>query len=193
MDAPPCHDGGSPTAERPLGTVTGMPNDGPADADRDARAPAAYLVTVALVAAGVLLGVWIALVGQADLQDDIAGILVAAAALVVGWMVSVQGRAAPQFRWADLGRIAGFGPQVITQTVGVYAATWRRARGRGRPSGQRTVATDAAGGGWRAARRAAVVASLLSFTPDTIVVDIDPEAGTALVHDFVARPEGHGR
>jgi hypothetical protein len=34
--------------------------------------------------------VWIALVGQADLQDNVAGVMVVATCLVAGWLVPVQ-------------------------------------------------------------------------------------------------------
>ncbi len=147
----------------------------------------AYLVAAGLVAGGVLLGVWISLVGQADLQDNVAGLIVAAVGLLAGWLLTVRGRAVPQFRRGDLMRIAAFAPQMVTQTAGVYAATWRCVRGRGKPSGLRMVATDVGGGGWRSARRSGVVAALLSFTPDTIVIEIDAETGVATVHDFVAQ------
>jgi hypothetical protein len=96
----------------------------------------------------------------------------------------------PELRRADLARLARFGPAMVTETVGVYAATWRRARGRGAPSGFRMLPTDVEGGGWRSARRSGVVTALLSFTPDTIVVDIDAETGSAKVHNFVARGGG---
>jgi multisubunit Na+/H+ antiporter MnhE subunit len=163
-----------------------MSQNGPAGTDRD-RASILYLLVAGSVAGGVLLGVWIALVGQADLQDNIAGLIAVGTALVFAWLVSVRGRAVPQFRRADLVRIAAFAPQTITQTAGVYVATWRRVRGRGQPGGFRTVTTEVGGGGgWRSARRSGVVAALLSFTPDTIVIDIDAETGVATVHDFVA-------
>jgi hypothetical protein len=139
---------------------------------------------------GALLGVWIALVGQADLQDNLAGLVAAGAGVVAAWFVSVEGRAAPSFRRSDLATLIRLGPRLCRQTVGVYAATWRRARGYGPAGGVRFIATDVRGGGWAAARRSGVVGSLLSFTPDTIVIDIDAETGVAAVHDFVQRPTG---
>jgi multisubunit Na+/H+ antiporter MnhE subunit len=45
--------------------------------------------------------------------------------------------------------------------------------------------------GWPAARREAVLTALLSAAPNTVVVDIDMEAGTALVHQLIsASPSG---
>lgn len=142
-----------------------------------------------LVAGAVLVGVWIALVGQADLQDNVAGLIAGTVSLVVGWVVSVRGRAVPQFRAGDLRRIAVLAPHLVSETASVYAATWRRARGRGAPSGYRTVHTDVGGGGWASARRSGVVVALLSFTPAAVVIDVDPESGDAVVHDFAARTD----
>lgn len=179
--------GPSPTGVRLVGTVGRMARTAPAAPESDSLPSVAYLIAVAVVAGGILLGAWIALVGQADLQDNIAGLCVAGFGLLVGWLVSVQGRAVPQFHRSDLATIAGLGPRLVAETIAVYAATWRRVRGHGGCSGFRTLATDAGGGGWRSARRSGVVAALLSFTPDTVVVDIDAQTGVATVHDFVAR------
>ncbi|MCU4182781.1 Na+/H+ antiporter subunit E [Acidiferrimicrobium sp. IK] len=164
-----------------------MAHEAPAGGDRDERPRVAYLVAVTLVSGGLMFGVWIALVGQADLQDNLAGLCVSGAGALFGWLVAARGRAVPQLRAGDLRRLVLLGPQLVAQTVAVYRATWRRARGRGEPGGYRTVPTDAGGGGWRSSRRSAVEAALLSFTPATVVVDIDAETGTAAVHDFVTR------
>ncbi len=165
----------------------------PAGLEGGARPRLRYLVAGAFLAFGVLLGVWIALVGQADFQDNVAGLVAAGAGLVVAWFVSVEGRAVPSFRRSDLGMLVRLAPQLCRETVSVYVATWQRARGYGPPSRVRTVATDVGGGGWPAARRSGLVGGLLSFTPNTIVIDIDAETGVATVHDFVARPtEGAG-
>jgi hypothetical protein len=58
--------------------------------DGDGRPSTGYLIGAGLVAGGVLFGVWIALVGQADLQDNVAGVMVVATCLVAGWLVPVQ-------------------------------------------------------------------------------------------------------
>jgi multisubunit Na+/H+ antiporter MnhE subunit len=49
------------------------------------------------------------------------------------------------------------------------------------------LGTDA--GGWPAARREAVLTALMSAAPNTIVIDIDTDAGTALVHRLASAPE----
>ncbi len=151
----------------------------------DSRAPTWYLVTTGLVAFGTLLGVWIALVGQADLQDNITGLIVAAVGTGTGWVVSVQGRAVPRVHLRDLAALSRLIPELVTGTVTVYAATWRRVRHGGPPSAYRKVGTDATGGGWRAARRSSVVTYLTSFTPQSILVDLDEDTGEATMHDFV--------
>lgn len=165
----------------------------PARLEGGDRPPLRYLIAAGFIVFGVLLGVWIALVGQADLQDNLAGLAVAGAGVLVAWFVSVEGRAVPSFRWSDIGALVRLGPQLCRETAGVYVATWRRARGHGPPGGVRRVATDVGGGGWPAARRSGLVGALLSFTPNTIVIDIDDDTGVATVHDFVKRPtEGAG-
>jgi multisubunit Na+/H+ antiporter MnhE subunit len=164
----------------------------PAGLEGGGRPPLRYLLAGACVAFGVLLGVWIALVGQADLQDNVAGLVAAGAGVLVAWFVSVEGRAVPSFRRSDVGALVRLGPQLCRQSVDVYVATWKRARGYGPPGGVRTVATDVSGGGWPAARRSGLVGGLLSFTPNTIVIDIDADTGVATVHDFVKRPTEDG-
>ena len=47
--------------------------------------------------------------------------------------------------------------------------------------------------GWPAARREAVLTALLSAAPNTVVVDIDMEAGTALVHQLAGAPRPDAR
>jgi multisubunit Na+/H+ antiporter MnhE subunit len=151
----------------------------------DGRAPTWYLVATGLVAFGVLLGTWIALVGSADRQDDVAGLIVAAVGTAAGWVVTVRGRAVPRVHRADLILLVRLLPGLVTGAMAVYAATWKRVRRNGPPSGYRTVATDASGGGWAAARRSSVITYLQSFTPETILVDLDEDTGEATVHDFV--------
>lgn len=153
----------------------------------DSGAPRWYLVATGLVAFGTLFGVWIALVGAADLQDNVAGLIVGGAGTASGWVVTVRGRAVPRVHLADLAALARLLPELVTGAVAVFAVTWRRARHGEPPSGYRTVDTDAAGGGWRAARRSSVVTYLTSFTPESILVDLDEDTGAATIHDFLAR------
>lgn len=159
-----------------------------------------WLILTGVVSFTVLLGMWIALVGAFDSQDLVAGAASAAVSVGVGYVVGQRGRALPSFRRGDLGRLARLIPDTLTETAEVYVATVRRVRARHGPDGSgsgpggsgsggfRTVATDAAGDGWRGARRSAVVGALLSVTPNTVVIDVEPGTGVATVHDFVLRP-----
>lgn len=151
------------------------------------RAPTWYLVLTGLVAFGSLLGVWIALVGSVDIQDNIAGLIVAAVGTATGWVVTLGGRAVPRVRRGDMVELARLMPRLVTGTASVYAATWSRVRHAGPPSGYRTVSTDVGGGGWPAARRSSVVTYLISFTPESILIDLDEDTGAATLHDFVMR------
>jgi multisubunit Na+/H+ antiporter MnhE subunit len=49
------------------------------------------------------------------------------------------------------------------------------------------LGTDA--GGWPAARREAVLTALMSAAPNTIVIDIDTDSSTALVHRLAGAAE----
>lgn len=136
-----------------------------------------------------MLGMWIALVGEWDVQDLITGICADAAAIALGWLVSQSGRALPSFRREDLREVAKILPRMLSQTGQVFAAAARVAVGRGQIGAMTTIETGAGAPGWRGARRAAVLGALLSVTPNSYVVDIDPETGRATVHEL-ARSAG---
>ena len=151
-----------------------------------------FLVAGGLIYAGVLLGMWIVLAGQPDVQDLVAGSAAAVLAVGVGYLVSQRGQMVPSVRVADLRTLAAVPWQVVVETGQVFALAARQASGRPAALGAlRTVpvevGTDARG--WPAARREAVLTALLSAAPNTIVVDIDMEAGTALVHQLAGAPQ----
>jgi len=146
------------------------------------------LMAGGLVYAGALLGMWIVLAGQPDAQDLVAGSVAAVLAVGVGYLVSQRGRMVPGVRAPDLQTLAAVPWQVVVETGQVFALAARKASGRPVvPGALRTVPLDAGPDvrGWPAARREAVLTALLSAAPNTIVVDIDMEAGTALVHQLV--------
>lgn len=151
------------------------------------------MVLGGLLAFGVLLGVWIALAGQPDTQDLVAGSATAVVAVATGYYVSRQGRALPGFRWTDVGMLVALPGQLVVETWQVFVAAARKLAGKEMAGSWSTVAvdTDTESGGWRAARRDAVLTVLMSASPNTIVVDIDADAGTALIHRMV-RSTGHG-
>jgi multisubunit Na+/H+ antiporter MnhE subunit len=150
-------------------------------------------VTGGLVYAGALLGVWIVLAGQPDAQDLVAGSVAALLAVGVAYLLSQRGKMVPSVRAADLRTLAAVPWQVVVETGQVFWLAARKACGRPvAPGALRTVRLEAGSDarGWPAARREAVLTALLSAAPNTVVVDIDMEAGTALVHQLVGpRPD----
>ncbi len=151
-----------------------------------------FLVAGGLIYAGALLGMWIVLAGQPDVQDLVAGSAVAVLAAGVGYLLSQRGKMVPSVRVADLRTLAALPWQVVVETGRVFALAARMAAGRpAAPGVLRTVPVDVgtAVRGWSAARREAVLTALLSAAPNTVVVDIDMEAGAALVHQLAGAPE----
>ena len=150
------------------------------------------LVAGALTYAGPLLGMWIVLAGQPDVQDLVAGSAAAVLAVGVGYLVSQRGKMVPSVRVADLRVLAAVPWQVVVETGQVFALAARKASGRPvMPGALRTVPVDAGTDvrGWPAARREAVLTALLSASPNTVVVDIEMAAGAALVHQLTGDPE----
>ena len=140
-----------------------------------------------LVYAGALLGMWIVLAGQPDAQDLAAGSVAAVLAVVFGYFLGERGKMVPGVRAADLRTLAAVPWQVVAETGQVFALAARKASGRPvAPGALRTVRLDTGPdvSGSPAARREAVLTALLSAAPNTVVVDIDMEAGTALVHQL---------
>ena len=151
-----------------------------------------FLVAGGLIYAGALLGMWIVLAGQPDAQDLVAGSAAAVLAVGVGYLVSQRGKMVLSVRVADLRTLAALPWQVVAETGQVFALAVRKAAGRpAAPGALRTVPVDVGTDvrGWPAARREAVLTALLSAAPNTVVVDIDMEAGTALVHQLAGAPE----
>ena len=151
-----------------------------------------YLGAGGLIFAGALLGMWIVLAGQPDAQDLVAGSAAAVLAVGGGYLVSQRGKMVPSVQVADLRTLAAVPWQVVVETGQVFALAARKAAGRPTaPGALRTVPVDVGTDvrGWPAARREAVLTALLSAAPNTVVVDIDMEAGTALVHQLAGAPE----
>jgi multisubunit Na+/H+ antiporter MnhE subunit len=148
------------------------------------------LVAGGLVYAGALLGVWIVLAGQPDVSDLIAGSAAAVFAVGVSYFLSERGRMVPGLRAGDLRAVAAVPWQVVAESGQVLALAARKAAGRPTPPGAlRTVPVEVEADlrGWPATRREAALTAVLSAAPNTIVVDIDTDAGTALVHRLVER------
>ena len=155
-----------------------------------------FLVTGGLVYVGTLLGMWIVLAGQPDAQDLVAGSVAAVLAAGVGYLISQRGKMVPSVRAADLRTLAVVPWQVVVETGQVFALAARKASGRPTAPGALSTVPLNAGPdvrGWPAARREAVLTGLLSAAPNTVVVDIDMEAGTALVHQLAGAHQSDER
>src|SRR5690348_14624852 len=151
-----------------------------------------FLAAAGLIYAGALLGMWIVLAGQPDIQDLVVGSAAAVVAVGAGYLVSGRGTMVPSARAADLRTLARVPTQVVADTGHAFAPAARKAAGRDVAPGTlctvpADTGTDLRGG--PAARREAVLTALLSAAPNTIVVDIDMAAGTALVHQLAGAPE----
>jgi multisubunit Na+/H+ antiporter MnhE subunit len=148
------------------------------------------LVAGGLVYAGALLGVWIVLAGEPDVSDLIAGSAAAVFSVGVGYFLSERGTMVPGLRAGDVRALAAVPWQLVVESWQVFALAARKAAGRPTaPSALRTVPVPVEDDlrGWPAARREAALTALLSAAPNTVVVDIDMESGTALVHQLVER------
>jgi multisubunit Na+/H+ antiporter MnhE subunit len=173
----------------PQRNQTGQRN---ADAAGPERPRWSHLVAGGLIYAGALLGMWIVLAGQPDVQDLVLGSAAAVVAVGAGYFVGQRGKMVPSVRAADLRTLAAVPWQLVAETWQVFALAARKAAGRPvAPGALHTVPVDVGTDrrGWPAARREAVLTLLLSAAPNTIVVDIDMEAGTALVHQLAGAPE----
>jgi multisubunit Na+/H+ antiporter MnhE subunit len=167
-----------------------------ADAAGPQRPRWLFLMAGGLIYAGALLGMWIVLAGQPDVQDLVLGSAAAVVAVGVGYLVGQRGKMVPSFRAADLRALAAVPWQVVAETGQVFALAARKAAGRPvTPGALRTIPVDVGTDvrGWPAARRETVLTALMSAAPNTIVVDIDMEAGTALVHQLAGTPEPDAR
>jgi multisubunit Na+/H+ antiporter MnhE subunit len=155
-----------------------------------------FLATGGLVYAGALLGMWIVLAGQPDTQDLAAGSVAAVLAVGFAYRISERGKMVPSVRAGDLRTLALVPWQVVIETGQVFALAARKASGRPTAPGALSTVPLNAGPdvrGWPAARREAVLTGLLSAAPNTVVVDIDMQAGTALVHQLVGAPQSDER
>ena len=151
-----------------------------------------FLAAGGLIYAGVLLGVWLMLAGEADVQDLATGSAAAVIAVGAGYLVSQRGKMVPSARLADLRMLAAVPWRVVTETGQIFALVARKAAGRPAEPGEVcTVPVDLGTDtvSWPAARREAVLTALLSASPNTIVLNIDTEAGTALIHRLARAPE----
>ena len=152
-------------AKRPVGNTAAM------------RRVAAWLAWFA-----GLLVLWLVLVGTVQDVERIAGLVAAAIGATAAEVVRSQGllRYRVEGRWIGLGLLQLL--RVVPDFFRVLAALPRR------PTGAfRTVPFPAGGERDVDRGRRAWATLAASFAPNRLVVDVDAEAGEALVHDLLPR------
>jgi hypothetical protein len=83
-----------------------------------------------LIYAGALLGMWILLAGQPDVQDLVAGSAAAVLAVGTAYLVSQRGKMVPYVRLTDLRMLAAVPWQMVVETGQVFALAARPRDGR---------------------------------------------------------------
>ena len=136
-----------------------------------------------------LFVVWLLLVDNVDGQELVAGALAASAAASVGAAVHRQGyiRFRPRLVWVRA--VPGVLREVVVDHGVLAAALWRKVVLRQPVAGVNArVPFHHGGDNGRDGARRAMVNFAVSLTPNSYVVDIDPEADSLLVHRLVAGP-----
>jgi multisubunit Na+/H+ antiporter MnhE subunit len=125
---------------------------------------------------------WLALVGTLDPLELAAGAIAAAIAATAGQVVRAKSDLPRAASAADLLPHAWRAFARVPREFAYVAAALAR---RGRPHGAfRTIELEA-GGDWRIRGRRGIAALIVSLPPNTFVVEVDAERGTALVHELV--------
>lgn len=149
---------------------------------------------LAAAAAGlVLLGLWLLLLSTTAIPEVLAGVVAAALALTAGIAAvrTTRSRFQPRAAWLwELRRL----PWLVLTDAALAARVLVRALAR-RPSESRYVALGPlpiAGTQPPVRARRALITVACSLPPGTIVVALDEETRTALLHQLVARPPDLG-
>ena len=133
--------------------------------------------------------VWLLLVDTFQVEEVVAGMVGAAVAATVATAVREQGYMSffPRGRWLlEVPALAG---RVIADSGVLAAALWRHVvRGQPVHGSMVRVPFDHGGLGGRDAARRALVNVGVSLTPNSFVIDIDPEGDILLVHRLVPGP-----
>jgi multisubunit Na+/H+ antiporter MnhE subunit len=136
-----------------------------------------------------MFAAWVALVDTIAWPEIILGAGAATVATGVGFTVQRRGyiRFRPRARWLlQTPRLAW---AVLADSALLAGALWRRVVGREVVEGVTIrVPFDYGGDNGRDGARRALVNLSVSLTPNSFVIDIDPEAESLLVHQLVARP-----
>jgi multisubunit Na+/H+ antiporter MnhE subunit len=138
---------------------------------------------------GALLVAWLLLVDTFDGQEVGVGAAAAAVSATVAIAVHRRGyiRFWPRFSW--LTEVPYLIAAVIVDTWLLGIALWRRlVRGQTVEGSTFRVPFHYGGDNGRDGARRALVNASVSLTPNTFVIDIDPDADSLLVHQLLPRP-----
>lgn len=127
----------------------------------------------------LLWGVWLLSLSAVGTPDLVVG---GSCALGCGACAAAARRAIRQRwwpSWQDVAPAALLPVAVLVDTVAVLTSPLRPGARRGE---LQTVQVGAAGHGPRQAARRALVATIVSATPATVVLDVDDTKGTVVVH-----------
>ena len=153
--------------------------------------PSALLAATATLAAWwlAMFAAWLLLVDTVAPQELVLGAGAAAVAAGIAFTVQRRGyiRFNPRLCWlAQTPRLAW---TVLADCALLAGALWRRVVKREDVQGTSIrVPFDYGGDNGRDGARRALVNLSVSLTPNSFVIDIDPEAHSLLVHQLVARP-----
>jgi multisubunit Na+/H+ antiporter MnhE subunit len=132
---------------------------------------------------------WLLLVDTVEAQELLVGAIAASVAAGLAIAVHREGymRFRPRARW--LREAPWLAWEVIADCGLLAGALWRKLIGRQQVHGVTIrVPFHHGGDGGRDGARRALVNFAVSLTPNSYVVDIDPEADSLLVHRLVAGP-----
>lgn len=127
----------------------------------------------------VTVAVWMATLSAWSVHDFVvaAGVAVPCAAAGVAARRAVDGAWRPP---RELGRwLLSLPLAIVTDSVKILGLPWRRGSDTGN---LRTVRLAPPGDGAAVAGHRALAVAVLSTSPSTYVVDVDDDAGTALLH-----------
>lgn len=136
-----------------------------------------------------MFAAWFALVDTVAMPEIVLGAFAAAIAAAVAVAVHRRGyiRFRPRARW--LRQTPRLAWTVVADSALLAGALWRRVvHGEAVEGRTLRIAFDHGGDNGRDGARRALVNLSISLTPNSFVIDIDPEAHSLLVHQLVARP-----
>jgi multisubunit Na+/H+ antiporter MnhE subunit len=133
-----------------------------------------------------LIAVYLLLVDTLRFDEWVVGVCAAAIAATVGTAVHSRGYIHFWPRAAWLARLPALGVEVVRDCGLLAVALWRRAILRQRVVGGTTrVPFEHGGDNSRDGARRALINFTISLTPNSYVVDIDPESDSLLIHRLV--------